>query len=200
MFIQVIEGQVSDPDRLRKQMEQWETDIAPSAEGWLGYTAGVTDEGEHIAVVRFESEEAARRNSERSEQGEWWAETEQLFEGEATFRDYPNVDLWLDGGSDDAGFVQVIQGRQRGERSPGEMLEDFDDLSTMRPEIIGGSIAWDEDGHFTETVYFTSEDAARQGEQRMAEDADASRQMEEWMSQVDDVRYLDLRDPWLASA
>ena len=36
--------------------------------------------------ARFESEEAAQANSDRPEQGAWWAETAKVFDGEATFR------------------------------------------------------------------------------------------------------------------
>jgi hypothetical protein len=60
------------------------------------------------ATVRFDSAEVARRNSERPEQGAWWAETEKCFDGPVTFFDCPQVDVWMQGGSDDAGFVHVV--------------------------------------------------------------------------------------------
>ena len=47
----------------------------------------MTDDGTLVLLARFESEEAARANSERPEQGEWWAETEKIFDGEPTFKD-----------------------------------------------------------------------------------------------------------------
>ncbi len=42
----------------------------------------------------------------------------------------------------------------------------MDGLRDMRPEIIGGTVAIAADGDFTQTIYFTSEAAARQGEQQ----------------------------------
>ena len=39
---------------------------------------GMCDDGTFVALARFESAEAARRNSDRPEQGEWWAECEPL--------------------------------------------------------------------------------------------------------------------------
>lgn len=50
--------------------DEWREKLAPGAEGWLGGTYGVTDDGEFVAVVRFESREAATKNSARPEQGE----------------------------------------------------------------------------------------------------------------------------------
>ena len=70
----------------------------------------------------------------------------------------------LDGGSDDAGFVQVMQGRvddAAGFRS--FMQAPMEDLRAMRPEIIGGTVAVADDGQFTQTIYFTSQAAAREG-------------------------------------
>lgn len=199
MFIQVLQGPVSNPGAMKSRFDDWNRQLGPSAEGWLGTTAGVTADGEFVAAVRFSDEAAARRNSDRPEQGEWWAETEKLFDGEVTFHDYSNTDLWLDGGSDDAGFVQVIQGRFTGDGTPADFLEDSEELAELRPEIIGGTIGWSDDGHFTEAVYFTSEEAAREGEKKMDADPKASQEMQEWVSQVEGLRFLDLTDPWLTS-
>ena len=79
MFIQVIEGRVTDADAIRAALDQWVAEQSGNASGWLGTTAGTTDDGRFVALVRFESEDDARRNSERPEQGQWWAETSKLF-------------------------------------------------------------------------------------------------------------------------
>lgn len=200
MFIQVLQGRVSDVHAIRSRLDVWERDLAPTADGWLGTTAGVTADGEFVAVVRFSDAQAAARNSDRPEQGEWWEETADLIDGEAEFHDYPNTRLFLEGGSDDAGFVQVIQGEYTGSGSPADAMEGEDELAEMRPDVIGGSYGWDDDGHFTQIVYFTSESAAREGEKAMDDDPEVSRQMEEWMSQVRGMRFLDLTDPWLVSS
>ena len=71
MFVQVIQGPVSDATAARAQFEKWMTELAPGAIGWLGSTAGVTDDGTLVALARFESEEAARQNSDRPEQTEF---------------------------------------------------------------------------------------------------------------------------------
>ena len=65
MFVQVIQGKVSDAAAVRARMDTWMKELAAGADGWLGSTAGVTDDGDFVALARFESEEAARRNSDR---------------------------------------------------------------------------------------------------------------------------------------
>ena len=104
-----------------------------------------------MGVVRFETREAAARNSLRPEQGEWWAAASRCFEGEVMFHDCDDAIMMLDGGSDEAGFVQVIQGRLDDPRRFREfMSQPMDMLHEARPEIIGGTIAIDADGWFTE--------------------------------------------------
>jgi len=200
MFIQVIQGMCTDEARMRRQMDRWKEDLAAGAQGWLGGTYGSTDDGQFVAVVRFESREAAARNSLRPEQGRWWQDTAGCFDGEVTFHDCDDAVMMLDGGSDDAGFVQVIQGRLD---DPGRfrefMSQPMDVLHEARPELIGGTVAIDADGWFTETVAFRSEAEARAGERRemtgeMAEAWNAE------MEQMHDMRFLDLHHPWFESA
>ena len=111
MFVQVIQGRVSDATRVRQGLDDWMARLAEGAEGWLGSTAGVTDDGTFIAIARFDSAEAARRNSGRAEQGEWWSGMSKLFADDVIFHDCSEVVTVRAGGSDDAGFVQVMQGR-----------------------------------------------------------------------------------------
>ena len=111
MFVQVIQGKAADPEQLRLAIDRWVRDVAPGAVGWLGSTGGVTEDGRFIALVRFESADAARRNSNRPEQDRWWSETSALLDGEATFSDSEDVTVDVNGDPDQAGFVQVMQGR-----------------------------------------------------------------------------------------
>src|SRR4051794_20591525 len=106
MFMQVIQGTTNDAAGLRRQMERWDDEMGAGATGFLGTTGGVAEDGTAIVLARFESEQAARANSDRREQGAWWDETAKYFDGDVTFRDCPEVDITLAGGSDDAGFVQ----------------------------------------------------------------------------------------------
>jgi hypothetical protein len=193
MFVQVIQGKVSDADQLRRAMERWRTDVKPGAAGYLGSTGGVTPDGRSIALVRFESEEAARANSERPEQGAWWNEAVKAFDGEVTFNNCREVDTAFGGGSDKAGFVQVIQGRAKDQ---GEMRRRAPELEAQlqqrRPDILGILVGWHGDGTFTQAVYFTSADDARKGE--AATESDELRQ--EFGSLIDgEPTFFDLTAP-----
>jgi hypothetical protein len=93
MFVQVIQGQVSDAAQVRAHLDNWVEEVAPGAVGWLGSTSGVTGDGRLIALARFESAEAARRNSDRPEQAAWWEQTAALFTGEPVFHDTTSVEV-----------------------------------------------------------------------------------------------------------
>ena len=76
-----------------------------------------------------------------------------------------------------------------------KMMTDTEQLHEMRPDIIGGTLAIEEDGTFIETIAFTDEESARRGEQT-AMPEDVRRAME---SAMHDVSYADLHHPWFAS-
>ena len=200
MFIQVISGRVVDSDELRRSMDRWVTELAPGAAGWLGSTAGVTDDGRFVASARFDSEASARANSDRPEQGMWWSQTEKSL-ADVTFHDCTDVELVNGGGSDRAGFVQVMQT----EGSDVAKLKAMNDMmapmmATARPDVLGLTICVHEDGAGTTTlVYFESEAAAREGESKEPP-PEVANQMAELGGAMGDVTYFDLRDPWLFSA
>lgn len=201
MFVQVIQGKTNDPAGLRQSLDRWMRDLAPHAVGWLGSTFGVTDDDTFIGIVRFTSPEAARRNSEGHEQGQWFAETSKFFESAVVFHDCTDVELIAGGGSDDAGFVQIMQQRIRDRealralRTPGReraMLE-------LRPDILGGVFAVHPDGGSTAVMYFTSEEAAREGERtEMPPEIKAQWKQEMRCFEGEPVFY-DLHEPWLYS-
>ena len=160
----------------------------------------MTDDGQFVGVVRFESREAAARNSLRPEQGAWWEEVSRCFDGEVTFHDCDDAIMMLDGGSDDAGVRAGDPGPSRGPGAfPGFMSQPMDALHEARPEIIGGTIAIDEDGWFTETMSFRSEAEARKGEAMEMPD-EVAEPFNREMEQVQDMRFLDLHHPSFATA
>ena len=201
MFVQVIEGKAKDADALRERMQVWDREIKPGATGFLGSTGGVTEDGTFIAMARFESEDAARKNSDRPEQSEWWAETAKHLDGDATFYDCTDVDTWLDGGSDEAGFVQVIQAYANDKEKLRELGRQMDneDMRKARPDVIGGVVAWGPDDGYSQFVYFKSEAEARENEQRAAQEQEQQEGDDPWAELVRDQRYLDIKDPWLTS-
>lgn len=198
MFVQVIQGKVTDASALRAQMDKWGSELAPGSIGWLGSTAGVTEDGQFVALARFESEEAAQQNGDRPEQGEWWEETRKLFDGEPEFHNSSNVEVDLAGDPGQAGFVQVMQGRTMDpERARELMNDDSVDMQGFRPDILG-SVSVEHDGDaWTMALYFTNEAEAREGEAKEPP-PEMAKMMEELNSlSAGEPSYFDLKDPWL---
>ncbi len=162
----------------------------------LGGTYGVTDDNQRVGVVRFESREKAMANSDRPEQGEWAAKMAEVMDGPMEFHDCDDVMLMLDGGSDDAGFVQIIRGRVDDPSRLKAMMADTTMLHEARPEIIGGTLAIEADGSFIDTIAFTSEAEARKGEQ-VEPPADVRSELDYAMQ---GATYYDLHRPWFESA
>jgi hypothetical protein len=200
VFIQVIQGRCNDADALHRQMDRWREELEPSASGWLGSTYGITDDDEFVGVVRFDSRASAEANSARPEQGAWWEQTSRLFDGDVSFHDCDDVTMMLDGGRDDAGFVQVIQGRLSDPEQFRHLMEGpMDTLHEARPDIIGGTIAVDAEGFFTQTMAFRTEADAREGEQKVPP-PEVMKEMEQMEQMMSDVSYHDLHHPWFATA
>ena len=201
MFGQVIRGNTADPAGLREAMDRWVRDLAPGAEGWLGTVAGVTQDGRFIAVLRFDSEGAARANSDRPEQDRWWAETSRLLDGEVTVRDGVRTEAYQAGDPDQAGFVQVVQGGvsdlERARRSVPALEEA---LKAHLPCLLGTVTVEHDAGRFTRALYFSTEEEARAGERRdkppeLRRHDDETREL-----LVGPIDFLDLREPWLYAA
>jgi hypothetical protein len=188
----VIQGHVSDAAQVRAQLDRWVEEVAPGAVGWLGSTSGVTDDGRLIALARFESDEAARQNSDQPEQ------TATLFTDEPVFHNSTSVEVDTPGDPSQAGFVQVMQGRSSDpDRARELMANDPTDWQEFRPDILG-TVSVGHDGNaWTMAIYFTSEESAREGEQK-----EPPPQMQEMMKEMDTLTigepvFFDLRDPWL---
>jgi hypothetical protein len=195
LFVQIIKGHTRDVDGLRRQLERWRTDLKPGAIGFLGSTVGIADDGTLIALARFSDEATARANSDRPEQNAWWEETAKFFDSEPTFRESTDIRTLFDGGSNDAGFVQVMEGTVR-DRAKAEELETPEllaELRAARPDLIGGIRVWFKNGSFVEAAYFTSEDAARRGESSN----EFSGPQEQYAELYGDMTFTDLREPLL---
>ena len=200
MFVQVIKGKVSDSSAIRAALDKWLSELAPGATGWLGSTTGVTDDGTLIGIVRFDSLESAQSNSDRPEQGRWWAETERLFDGEVAFEDSNDVDEYVTGDWDRAGFVQVMQGQVSDlDRARTVMQRRPDNFEQIRPDIVAMLDLGHQDGRWTSVIYFTSEAEARQRESQDPPPEFAAMMDEMASISVSETRFYDLRQVWLDS-
>jgi hypothetical protein len=198
MFIRVIQGRATNSPGIRRDLGRWQRQLGADADGWLGSTAGITEDGWSITVVRFASEAQARRNSDRSEQREWWRDASQHL-ARVVVHDAAKVHTYGEGGADEAGFVQVIQGHSDDLERMASLGRDQDKvLAQDAPHILGMTVAEhaDRSGDFTEIVYFTSEqDARRYDQDPPIEEAEAAQVARRRL--LTDLRSFDLRDPQL---
>jgi hypothetical protein len=196
VFIQVVQAKTTDKAGVKEMWDRWNREVKPTATGYLGATGGVTENGDLLVIARFESAEAAERNNSIPEQQQWYSEFEKYIEGEPSFTNYTNVELDNDGGSDDAGFVQVI--RVKG--GDPEAFKALDEemapkMRGLRPDVIG-SVTGYEGGDVTSVIYFTSQEEARKNESN-PEFQELSKR---YMELTGESTFYDLTDPWLESA
>jgi len=196
MFVQIIEGQTNDPDALLAAGDAWQEEVRDGAIGYLGVTAGVAEGGKAFTIVRFEDEASARANSERPEQGAWFEKhLANAYSSPPTFTESSDTAEFLGGGSNDAGFVQVMK-ISGVDRQKLEALDQvFDKYSAERPDIIGGLRAWTGPDSCIDVMYFTSEEEARKGEQSEIPE-DLQKAMAEFGSMAQ-TEFIDLPNPQL---
>jgi hypothetical protein len=200
MFIRVIRGRATNPPGIRRDLGRWQRQLAADADGWLGSTAGITEDGWSITVVRFASEAQARRNSDRPEQREWWRDASQHL-ARVVVHEASKVHTYGDGDTSKAGFVQVIQGHIDDLERMAMLGHDQEKvLAHEAPHILGMTVAEhiDRGGGFTQVVYFTSEQDARRYQPEPPAEADEPAQ-EERRRLMTNLRSFDLRDPQLLS-
>lgn len=195
MYIQMAQGKCDRQDEMRQLIDDWSTEMA-GREGWLGGTYGFTDDGRFVGVVRYESAAACERlfADEVSKKG--WATAQGLCQN-LEMHESGDVTMVLEGGSDSAGFVQVMRGHIGDPERFRHLASD--EMMTMlhqaRPEVIGGTLAVEPDGSFIETISFTDEGSARKGESaNMPEEVRADLE-----AAYADVEFIDLHTPWFAS-
>ena len=199
MFAQVIQAKTSNPDGFSQMQEKWEKELRPGAKGWVGTTGGVAEDGTVILCVRFESEEAAKANSDRPEQGAFFEEMKKHIDGEPTFVNSSDTAV-LEHPSDKAGFVQVmtyeVNDRQKLEQLEAEFMPG---LVKNRPDLLGQFRVWDGNTAI-DFLYFTSEAEAREGEKTMGADPEMQKQLEQFMALGGEPTFIDLPNPILRSA
>lgn len=197
MFIQLIEGRTSNPEGIHRQIDLWERELQPGADGYLGSAGGCTADGMCVLVARFENRDAAMRNSNRPEQSAWWSETKQFFDGPVSFHDTDDVHVMAHGPMDEAQFIQVMEGHVTDRRRAGQLEDEADPvLAQARPDLLGSYTAYFEDGDFADVAFFTNEAEARQAES-MEMPPEMAERFGEWEQLMKVDRYLDIREPWL---
>ena len=200
MFAQVIQAKTSNPQALDAAINRWLRILrrAPLA-GWAA-PAGLLKMAEPSPLCASNPRRMPAATADRPEQDQWWSETSKLFDGEATFRDSTDVSVDVQGDPDQAGFVQVMQGRSNDpERARQLMDQDADKWNAFRPDVVGSVAIGHEGGAYTMVMYFTSEAEAREGE-RKEPPPELRAQMEEMDKlSVGETEFFDLKRPVIIS-
>jgi hypothetical protein len=197
VFVQVITGKVSDADAMAARGDAWEAEVKPGAEGFLGSTGGITADGKFIVVARFADRAAAEANNNRPEQTAWFEKTAPLFDGDPDFEESEDVEEVMGGGSDDAGFVQVMRGTATDRAAAAAFEEEWNPkVQAARPDLLGGFRVWHDGGRFTELAYFTSEAEARAAESGEMP-ADLAEAFADFQRHYAVDEWLDLTEPFM---
>jgi len=199
MFVWLLEGEVSDAEEVGRQLGHWIVELGDSAPGYLGATAGVTDDRRFLMLVRWDSEESSAALLMRPEQHAWYDEFQQSFDGDVRFAESDDVTTFRSGGSDAAGFVQAMKvsgvDRQRIDEA-GRRIESM--APGMRPDVIGGVRVWTAPDAYVEANYFTSEQDARAGEQQEPP-PELGDGIDDFAGMTKDAEYFDFTEPLLHS-
>jgi hypothetical protein len=198
VFIRIMRGRVVDGAGASFDLARWRQDLSASPPGWQRLTAGVTEDGEAVAMFRYDSEETARSSGERPQQAAWRASVERQLARPVVWYDCPVVNVMKAGDEGDAGFVQVMQGRLVDPVRLAAMRAEVErTLRERAPHVLGVSVAEHADGvGFTEVTYFTSEREARAGERQMP--VEMAVQLGTVRSYMEGLEFLELREPVLA--
>jgi hypothetical protein len=192
VFVRFIKAEVADVEGLRAHLARGQGQMS-SAVGFLGGTAGITAKGDFIALARFDSADAARANRARLENGKWWRELLTYFDDEPAVKDTERVSVLM-AGSDDAGFVQIMEGTGDPD-AVAALDEQFVAIAPeYRPDIMGGYRAYFDDGTWADVTYFTSEAEARAGESREMP-PEVAKLFEEFGRVAGITAYHDLSEP-----
>lgn len=199
MWIRIARGKTAEPAKLKALVETFTTDPEGLPAGSLGVTFGFAKDGTAVVSSRFESKAA----------GEAWFSSDQFkarlekitalgTEITDEFRS-DDVVVFGKGGSDDAGFVQVMTGNTSDRAKYEQISNTLDEFLTKeRPDVIGGITAFGDNGRYFDVVYFTNEADARVGEKKELS-AGAQEILGQLESITSDVEFIDLTDVVTAS-
>lgn len=198
MFVLVLTGRVADAVPVREHFDRWVDELAAGAEGWLGNTAGVTDDGMLVLLGRFATREACLRADARPEHQAWEAKLLPLFVQPPVVLGSTSVDVETPGDPSKAGFVQVVQGRGSDVEQVRRLFTGVgSDGRRLRPEVLGSVTIGHPDGAWTAATYFTSEEAAGAGDRKLSPPQLVDLREKVRSLSLSEPVYLDLRDPWL---
>jgi hypothetical protein len=111
------------------------------------------------------------------------------------------VTVDLVGNPDEAGFVQVMQGRGTDPQRARELMaQNAPEWAEFRPEVLGSVMVGHGGGAYTMVMYFTSEEEARAGERKEPPPLLRAQTAQMNKLSVGEPEFFDLKQPWLLAA
>lgn len=198
MFVWVLQGKAADTAAISRQLGQW-TNQFGGTPGYLGATGGVTSDDRFLLFVRWESEDAGNELLMQPAKQDWYEAFQQSFDGAIDFAETDDVHTFLAGGSDTAGFVQGMKVAGVDRALVDAADREFEPIAAdVRPDLIGGVRVWLTADGYVELNYFTSEEAARHGEQQ-ALPADIAEGLADFLAMMASAEFFDLAEPFIHS-
>ena len=140
MFVQVIKGRTTDAAALRARGDGWRDEVRPGATGYLGGTFGIADDGTFLdprPVRRRGRRQGELRPTRAGRRGGRTPPSSSTARRRSASR--ATSPRLFGGGSDDAGFVQVMEGKvaDRAKAEAFETPEMEAQLRAARPDLLG---------------------------------------------------------------
>lgn len=195
MFVRMLRARVSAKPLLRNAWDQL-GDSLGKIPGWRCMVGGIDRDGGFFGTIEFTDPGAAHHAWTDGEVSRWLQEVQRSLDN-VDERESADGEILLPGPRNEAGFIQFIQARTSDKprwKAINDAMQEV--MRSHRPEVLAATIAWNDDDSFLETVYFTSEQEAREGESREFPGGMAGL-FGELMDLVSDLSYTDLRSPWL---
>ncbi len=106
----------------------------------------------------------------------------------------------MHGDPDQAGFVQIMQGRGTDpDRARQLMAQDSDKWAAFRPDVLASIGIGHDGGAYTAVTYFSSEADAREGERKEAPPELRANMEEMGKLMVGEPEFFDLKQPVIRS-
>lgn len=195
MFVRTIRARVSVKPLLRNAWDHI-AEALSGRPGWCSAVAGIPQPHAFIASLEFTDGTSAAAALADPPVTRWLKEVENCLE-DIVVVDSSEGETLLSGPRQEARFLQIIEARTTDKErwiAINEAMQEV--MRTHRPEVLAASIAWHGGDRFTETVYFTSEQEAREKESREFPGGMVGL-FGELMNLVEDLTYTDVRAPWI---
>ncbi len=155
MFIEVVEGRALDAAATRDEWLEVQAVLESVAVGWLGVTAGASADRHFVALLGFETEEAARITMDSGRERGSWDRLGRVVE-RLSFRECRNVRAFFTTDARNVESVDLTRGVVSDLVGIGAMFAPGTSSREGDPSVVGGLACWDAEGVAVTALYRTA--------------------------------------------